>query len=274
MATDTPGFPPPSGKIVYTCQISRDSEHNDICLMNVDGSGFRRLTANGANNGFASLAPDGESVVYTSNISGSWQIYELNLLDFSTRQLTFGPGEASAPTISPNGKQIVYKCSHTLDAICVMERDGSNPRRLYTPGWDPVWSPDGRQLLFASGPLEQPSLYIIAVEDASVLQVLTLKDMRGRNDWSVQGHIVTYAGQPWQRNLYLWDGTTWRQLTNGGNSVGPSFSPDGNWIAFTAYFDHMYEPDGCEIYIITTTGERLTRLTNNDYCDWQPRWGR
>ncbi len=271
---DTPCFPPPIGKIVYTCQISRDSEQNDICLMNADGSGFRRLTDNGANNGFASLAPDGESIVYTSNVSGSWQIYELNLHDLSTQQLTFGPGEASAPTISPDGKRIVYKCSHRLDSICIMERDGKNPRRLYTPGWDPVWSPDGRQVLFASGPLDQPSLYIVSVEDAGVVQVLTLKDMRGRNDWSAQGHIVTYAGQPWQRNIYLWDGIAWRQLTNGGNSVGPSFSPDGNWVAFTAYFDRMYEPDGCEIYIMTITGKCLTRLTDNDYCDWQPRWGR
>lgn len=242
--------------------------------MNADGSGFRSLTANGANNGFASLSPDGQSVVYTSNLSGSWQIYELTLADLTTRQLTFGPGEASAPAISPDGRKIVYKCSLRLDSICVMDRDGSNSRRIYTPGWDPVWSPDGSRLLFASGPLEQPSLYILSVGDSRVQQVLMLKDMRGRSDWSIQDRIVTYAGQPWQRNIYLWDGTSWTQLTEGGNSVGPSFSPDGNWIAFTAYFDHMYEPDGCEIYIMTVTGERLTRLTDNDYCDWQPRWGR
>ncbi len=273
-STPTPEYPSPAGKIVYTCQISRDAEHNEICLMNADGSGFRQLTANGANNGFASLSPDGQSVVYTSNFSGSWQIYELTLTDFTVRQLTFGPGEASAPAISPDGTKIVYKCSLRLDSICIMDRDGSHARRIYTPGWDPVWSPDGSRLLFASGPLAQPSLYIVSVSDSSVQQILTLKDMRGRSDWSVQDRIVTYAGQRWQRNIYLWDGTTWIQLTQGGNSVGPSFSPDGNWIAFTAYFDHMYEPDGCEIYIMTVTGEHLTRLTDNDYCDWQPRWGR
>jgi len=35
----------------------------------------------------------------------------------------------------------------------------------------------------------------------------------------------------------------------------------------------MYEPDGCEIYTMMITGEQLTRLIDNDYCDWEPRWG-
>lgn len=272
--TPTVTRPIPRGRIVYTCQLSKHSEHNEICLMNADGSGFLQLTDNGANNGFPSFAPDGQSIVYTSNLSGSWQIYEIALKTLSIRQLTYGPGEASAPTISPDGSRIVYKCSSALlDSICVMNRDGSNPQKIYTPGWDPVWSPDGRQILFASGPLDQPSLYIVAADGSAIHQILTLKDMRGRSDWSSQGYIATYAGQPWERNIYLWNGEAWKQLTTGGNSVGPSFSPDGNWIAFTAYFDHMGDPDGCEIYVMTIDGQNLKRLTDNGYCDWQPRWG-
>jgi tricorn protease len=70
------------------------------------------------------------------------------------------------------------------------------------------------------------------------------------------------------------DGSNVRQLTpNGGNSQGPAFSPDGKWVAFTAYFDHPGDINGCEIYIIRTNGSDMRRLTNNDYCDYQPRWG-
>jgi TolB protein len=70
------------------------------------------------------------------------------------------------------------------------------------------------------------------------------------------------------------DGSNVRQLTpSGGNSQGPSFSPDGKWVAFTAYFDHPGDDHGCEIYIIRIDGTDLRRLTNNDYCDYQPRWG-
>jgi Tol biopolymer transport system component len=102
-----------------------------------------------------------------------------------------------------------------------------------------------------------------------------LKYIRGRNDWSIDDLIITYAGLSWDRNIFIMrkDGSEMRQLTQGGNSQGPSFSPDGQWIAFTAYFDKMNNPDGCDIYIMTKDGNDMTRLTNNNYCDWQPRWG-
>ena len=53
----------------------------------------------------------------------------------------------------------------------------------------------------------------------------------------------------------------------------PHFSPDGKWIVFTAYFDHYGDDHGCEIYIIRIDGTDLRRLTDNNYCDYQPRWG-
>ena len=59
----------------------------------------------------------------------------------------------------------------------------------------------------------------------------------------------------------------------GGNAQGPSFSPDGQWVTFTAYYDHPGDENGCEIYIMRVDGTDLRRLTDNDYCDYQPRWG-
>ena len=104
-----------------------------------------------------------------------------------------------------------------------------------------------------------------------------LPAIRGRSDWSPDGQsIVTYSGPAWNREIYIMnaDGSNARQLTpSGGNSQGPSFSPDGKWVAFTAYFDKYGDDHGCEIYIIRIDGTDLRRLTNNDYCDYQPRWG-
>ena len=59
----------------------------------------------------------------------------------------------------------------------------------------------------------------------------------------------------------------------GGNAQGAAFSPDGQWVTFTAYYDHPGEDNGCEIYIMRVDGTDLRRLTDNDYCDYQPRWG-
>jgi Tol biopolymer transport system component len=103
-----------------------------------------------------------------------------------------------------------------------------------------------------------------------------LPAVRGRSDWSATGQIVTYSGEPWGREVFLLegDGSEPRQVSPpGGNSQGPAFSPDGQWIAFTAYFDRPKDIHGCEIYIMRIDGTDVRRLTDNGYCDYQPRWG-
>jgi Tol biopolymer transport system component len=159
-----------------------------------------------------------------------------------------------------------------------MNRDGSNPRQLYKPGWDATWSPNGTQILFATtDQYNSIQLFVINLDGSGLHQVTQMPDLRGRSDWSSDGqHIVTYSGKSWARELFMFppDGSNPVQITPpGGNSQGPSFSPDGQWVTFTAYFGHIGEDNACEIYIMKIDGTQLTRLTDNATCDWQPRWG-
>ena len=143
-------------------------------------------------------------------------------------------------------------------------------------GWDPSWSPDGKQILFASSLGGSNQLYTINSDGSGLKKVSNLPALRGRSDWSPQNRIVTYSGEPWAREIFAMnlDGSDQRQISpSGGNSQGPSFSPDGQWVTFTAYFDKFNDIHGCEIYIMRVDGSDLRRLTNNDYCDYQPRWG-
>lgn len=268
----------PNGKIVYVCQIFAVQERDQICIMNADGSAQRRLTsADNARHFYPSLAPDGQSVLFSSNLNGSFEIYELVL---ATNQLTRLGGTAGiAPEISPDNRYVVYTRSDgsNTDTIWVMGRYGINPHEVYRDGWDPTWSPDGKRILFATMAGAKSQLAVINL-DGSGFQILTdLPELRGRSDWSADGlRMITYSGPPWGRELLLMnsDGSGLHQVgPSGGNSQGPSFSPDGQWIAFTAYFDHYHDLNGCEIYIMRTDGSSLTRLTDNNYCDWQPRWG-
>ena len=52
----------PTGKIIYTCSIQGD----EVCIINADGSGWRRLTDSSFANFNASLSPDGKKAVYIS----------------------------------------------------------------------------------------------------------------------------------------------------------------------------------------------------------------
>lgn len=278
-AQPTPDPATPRGKIAYVCQIFKVQVGDQICIINADGSGQRRLTIEDYTRHFyPSLSPDGQSVVYSEFTSENiFDIYEINLAGEKT-QLTDGIGVLTAPEISPDGTQIAFThwTPTSTHAVWVMDRDGSHPREVTPSGWDPTWSPGGKEILFASDRGGTIQMYIIRLDNGSTRQVNAMERLRGRTDWSVRGEIVTYAGASWHRELFLMnaDGSNLHQITpSGGNSQGPSFSPDGYWVAFTAYFDHYGDDHGCEIYIMRTDGSDLRRLTKNDYCDWQPRWG-
>jgi Tol biopolymer transport system component len=271
-----------SGHIVFTCQLFKSQFRDQICIMNADGSGMRRLTAeDNQRHYYASLAPDGQSVVYSSYREANvYELYSLDLKDGSVEQLTDKLGVLTGPEISPDGQSIVFTRGDANGKyqIMLMDRDGKNVRKVPQAfGWDPTWLPDSQQILFALGPENGVQLYVINRNGKDLRQVTHLPSIRGRSDLSADGKsIVTYAGPSWHREVYILnaDGSNAHQLTpSGGNSQGPAFSPDGKWVAFTAYFDKYGDDHGCEIYVIRTDGTDLRRLTNNDYCDYQPRWG-
>lgn len=271
-----------TGKIVFTCQVNRVQASDQICIINADGSGFRQLTNDNVRHYYPSLSPDGQNVLYSAfREKNVYEIYEMNLNSGNVKRLTNRLGVANAPEVSPNGETIVFMRGNPntqQNQIWVMERDGNDPANIpQALGWDPTWSPDGKLILFASDRDGGVQLFTVSLKGSAIKRVSNLPSIRGRSDWSPDGSfIVTYSGEPWKREVYIMgaDGSNARQITpSGGNSQGPSFSPDGQWVAFTAYFDHYGDDHGCEIYIIRTNGTDLRRLTNNSYCDYQPRWG-
>lgn len=283
------------GQIVFTCQIFKIQAGNQICIINADGTGYRRLTTdNTRQHYYPSVAPEGKSVIYAAfREPNIYEIYEMDIAAGSVTQLTDRLGNVNAPEISPDGKSIVFKLSTpNSNQLWLMDRDGKNQRRIpNVSGWDPTWSPAGNYILFASDMEGAVQLFSVRTDGSELKKISDLPDIRGRSDWSPDGQfIVTYSGQSWNREVYIMnaDGSNVRVLSPaGGNSLGPSFSPDGEWVAFTSYFDKYGDDHGCEIYIMRVdgtesstqratgepSGQVVRRLTNNDYCDYQPRWG-
>ena len=273
----------PSGHIVFTCQVFKDQGTEQICLMNADGSGYRRLTTEDKIRHFyPSLSPNGKTVLYSAFVAqNNYDVYRLDLTTGVADRLSSLQGMDDAPEYSPDGDSIVYmhnSITKNTYEIFIMDHNGGNGGNISgINGWDPTWSPDGSAILFASDKSGSVQLYTIKLDGTQLHRITDLPSIRGRSDWSSDGkYIVTYSGDSWKRELFIMnaDGSGVHQLSpSGGNSQGPSFSPDGKWVAFTAYFDHPNDDNGCEIYIIRIDGTGLRRLTNNDYCDYQPRWG-
>ncbi|HTP01306.1 MAG TPA: hypothetical protein VMJ64_08025 [Anaerolineales bacterium] len=272
----------PGGHIVFTCQIYKYQSSEQICIMNSDGSDDHRLTTDDSvRHYYPSLSPDGRSVVYSQfREDNVYEIWELDIASGKANQLTDRLGVLNSPEISPDGKSVIFMrwtVASDQYQVWMMDRDGGNPRRVFKgDGWDPTWSPDGKQVLFASDRDGTIQLYTGDVDGSHIRKVGSLLSARGRSDWSTQNLIATYSGDAWSREVYAMnlDGSNPHRVSpKGGNSQGPSFSPDGGWIAYTAYYDRFNDINGCEIYIVKLDGSDLRRLTNNDYCDYQPRWG-
>lgn len=271
----------PTGRIIYTCQVQGD----EICIINADGSGWRRLTDTPLANFSASPAPDGKTAVYVVNYGDYTEIHELDVNTGNSRQLTDFKESVGAPEISPDNGSILFHYRVGNNRVnnlqlWIMNRDGSDPRELYSqPGrdiHDGTWSPDGTQILFALGKAENNQLYIMDFDGREPRLVNNTIDTRGRSDWSPFDLIATDQGGPFAHDIYTMnlDGSALTRLTSGTNAQGVSFSPEGKWIAFTAYTNVAdRDQSSCEIFIMRADGSDVRQLTDNGYCDYQPRWG-
>jgi hypothetical protein len=153
--TSTPFIPapthsdvnPPTGKIVFTCQIFKTQEREQICVINADGSNFRRLTVNdNKRHYYPSFAPEGKNIIYAAYREANYfDIFEMDILSGGATLITTKRiGAINSPEISPDGKYIVYKMWNPklgIDALYIMERDGKNIERFTKiAGWDPTWT--------------------------------------------------------------------------------------------------------------------------------------
>ena len=272
--TPAPSFVPsfggsvPSGKIVFACYINQIDQ---ICIMNADGTGRKQLTNFPTTAFYPSLSPDGQTVYFASNQSGTFEIYSIDVNGNGLQRLTSNIGSLYAPELSPDGERIIF--TNNGNGLWVMRTNGQNPHAITSKDdIDPTWSPDDSMIAFASNRSGQRQLYVANANGKNVERVTDLKNMGGRSTWSPDGtKLAFYRGPAGDRDIYVIniDGSGLQRLTDGGDNLGPSWSPDGNWIAFTSFRD-----GNNEIYIMHPDGSGETRLTNSPTSDWQPRWGR
>ncbi len=81
-----PRVSPDGTKIVFSS--NRDGE-GDLYVINIDGTGERRLTSGGGDDGSASWSPDGTEIVFDSSRDGDYELYKMNVETQAVTQLTF-----------------------------------------------------------------------------------------------------------------------------------------------------------------------------------------
>ncbi|MCI0423475.1 MAG: hypothetical protein L0312_30370, partial [Acidobacteria bacterium] len=181
---------------------ARDADgRQQIFVVRPDGTGKRRLTQDGNQNFFPAWSPDGKRLAFTSNRSGSPQIWVTDADGANARQLT-SQGENVVPTWSPDGKRLAFESNRAGHfQIWVMDADGGNQKQLTTTvsslgDHAPAWSPDGRRIAFASPKSGNFAIWLMDPDGSHLTQLTTPRGERYRDSnvpaWSPDGTKIAF----------------------------------------------------------------------------------
>ncbi|MCD4725844.1 MAG: PDZ domain-containing protein [Bacteroidales bacterium] len=217
-------------------------------------------------NSFA-IAPDGKRLVFGAR----GDIYTVPVKSGITRNLTGSSGVNDRNVEwSPDGKYISYISDVSgEDEIYLINQNGTEePEQITENGdtykYNPVWSPDGKKLLWADKKLR---LQYLDIESGKVTQIEQAKDWEMRNyNWSPDSRWITYT-LPSNRSVtkvyvYNLETANKQAVTDDWYDCGSAvFSDDGKYLFFTSNRDfnpiysrtewnHAYR-DMSRIYFIT-----------------------
>lgn len=114
-----------------------------IHIINPDSpSDVRRLTSS-ASDINPRWSPSGDRIIYSSNFSGSWEIYTVSPTG-QFQQLTGLGATSGAPVFSPDGSRVAFVSNRDGNwGVYVMSADGSNATKLIDLGpQHPSWQSD------------------------------------------------------------------------------------------------------------------------------------
>jgi TolB protein len=206
-------------------------------------------------------------------------------------RLTHDPGSDESPAWSWDGGRIAFVSDRSgVYEIYAVSAEGGDPVQLTDDDGtflkdDPSWSPDDRQIAFAShsdvtriyafdaSQAESQPFNPLRVMDEGFSQPLTDPDLDAFSPaWSPDGlHIALLMNDAdLVAQLFILELAS-RQLTQLTDGRAPAFrpawSPDGGAIAFSLDLEGDQE-----IFVLQADGSGLSQLTDNADYDSRPSW--
>ena len=208
---------------------------------------FLSLTDQEGREMFPSLAPSGDVLVYAKvqadeNLDIFWQRVEGG----SPQNLTEdSPVADTQPAFSPDGKQIAFRSERDGGGLFLMGATGESVRRLTDDGYNPAWSPDGSEIVYALEPVDDP------LRRSIVSQLWRVRVADGVRRQIAAGDAVQPSWSPHDRRIAYWgipEGSTRRVISTipaGGGKPVPAVDDDHiNW-------NPVWSPDGHYLYYVS-----------------------
>jgi len=211
---------------------------SEIWIMDYDGFNQHPITSYGSLTTTPRWSPDNTKLAFTTYAPGNPELYLLSLETMHRISFPSYKGLNTTPAWSPDGKKIAFCSSMSGDPeIYTSDVNGLNLQRLtFSRGVDisPVWNPKtGTEMAFVSDRSGTPQVYIMSADGTNLRRVTT-------------------AG-------------------GGGDASGPSWSPNGLFLAFHW---RLSETGTYDVYIMEIATGRIIQLTHdagrNEHPTWSP----
>ena len=256
----------------------------NIYLTDTTGTRFEQITFGGLD-GSPAWSPDRRRIAFTRGDGGDQDIYVKSLSGGREKLI----GHGITPAWSPDGTQIVFTRFDGPNAdIYVMDADGGNVRRLTTdPAYDllPHWAADGSSIVFASTRAGSMEIFRMTPDGGAVTQ----RTFCGPSYYCTSPKMSPIPGDA--RMLYYQgtnsnsgatpvsairaidaNGTVVIDLDGGLVRGQPTWSPDGDYYAFTGQGAGMLTP---YVYTKSVTGPAFNWLLQPEgFVAESPAWAR
>jgi serine/threonine protein kinase/Tol biopolymer transport system component len=229
----------------------------------------------------STLSNDRRGTTDSSTRAGSGQARNLFFVDRSGKptKVELPPEDYVDPAVSPDGKRFAIAVRRVGEQmLAVYDRQRGVLMRLPAGNGGrfaaPVWTPDGKYLVFdAPGPSHNPAIYRVPADGSTPPELVS--------ELPAYGHITSIAPTG-QAVVQINDPNSsmnlWLLALNGDHKLEPfrktpamerqgAFSPDGQWIAYAAS-----DSGRSEVYVAPVRGVGRWQISTSG--GEQPRWAR
>jgi len=271
--TSTPGIdrcPQWSQDNQWVFYIGKHREGKGIFRISAEGGNPQPLTQLSRRRRHLRCSPDGRWLCYTGeSLAGQFRLFNLSSQGGTELRLVSEECNQYHPEWSPDGQWIVYQAvdREGTSNLWKISSMGGDPLPI-THGdgqrWDPVWSPDGHWIAYVGEDSDGFAQIFKIKQDGSEEMLLTYTRCHHREPaWSPDGRSLVYVEQegPGSTSLFVVPaegGQSVRipgqgEVFEGNYNECPSWSPDGQWIAFQKKCSLCFIPaDGGEFRTVRT----------------------